>query len=455
MAIIRHLTRAFPVGARKFCTDPISSITLEQGVFLNRFAGLADASSVEILEDTSDLEMEDLGSQSHVSHIQRAKTVIRGGEDALRVKSDISESRSRRSRGFRSKLSEERYKLSHMIFDGDVRVRIMDVDRFDLNELHQYFIYTLVRHFPAEDCVRVASRIAVFRDKYSQHSFESLSADMLALFGPVHGPELSALFARCYGTIPVPFMLDYIRRFGKFSKKFIAQEVEKTISPRTFDFVRYVGGVKPLPGFVARPFALRSFARMLPPCAAKRYIFQHLIAVSGSGLSGSDMDPQTPAYVRLAERVHHSQLSEIESGVYTRQPVAPDEIISALVNITTPSNVDAFESQFTHVQKFNDDCNSIEEYSDPNNTQEERLVGGWWEQREHSREFFRYNKKAYRLNEDGWKQVEDPRGPKPDYTRTKNLRNSKIKLEKQYARLRRKTQRETTAKRIATLKINS
>ena len=63
---------------------------------------------------------------------------------------------------------------------------------------------------------------------------------------------------RGFSTISVPFMLDYTRRFGHFSRAFLAEQVEKSLRPGFFDFLRYEGqgGVRPLPLLVAKPWIL-------------------------------------------------------------------------------------------------------------------------------------------------------------------------------------------------------
>ena len=445
-----------------------------------------------------------LHSLAHVaaSHLRKSRNVLRGVNSNSDMSSSVSVSRRTKVKGTRSKFAEEKFKLSHMIFDGDIRVRIMDVDRFRLDELHQYFMYTLVRRFPAEQCVRVASRVALFRDKYSQHSFESMSKDVAAIFGPVYGPELTALFSRCYGTIPVAYMLDYTRRFGKFSRKFIAQEVDKTMQPRAFDFVRYAGGVKPLPGFVARPFSLRSFARMLPPCAAKRYIFQHLLARSGSEKVLDDihkqdeettamllakfsnpgiMDPQLPSVARIAERASHKKrlpvrpnsLARIDTDAHSRQPTSPDDIVRAIEG--SWEDVDGrddpatpFATQFTQVQAFkaprmedSRDLATLNAGMNSDELSEEVSFGqdddhpSWWKERQTSTNFFRHNKKAYRLlPSEGWKEVADPRGAHPDYSKSRSLRESRKSVRVHYARLDRRKQRQEITSRTLANRLN-
>ncbi len=100
------------------------------------------------------------------------------------------------------------------------------------------------------------------------------------MFGGRYGAELIALFSRCYTTLSVPCLVDHVRRFGQFSKPWLAAQIERSTQPRLFDFVRYqdFGGVKPLPMIVTKPYALESYARMLNTCSAKRYMFDQLEA---------------------------------------------------------------------------------------------------------------------------------------------------------------------------------
>jgi hypothetical protein len=158
------------------------------------------------------------------------------------------------------------------------KMRILDVDRIPLHMLHQSFMYTMVRRLPAEKCVQVVSRIGQFRDKQSQACYESLLRDCGKLFGPVYGAELLALFTRCHQTLSIPFALDYVRKFGEFSRAYIAKKVAKSMQVRLFDFSRYThkGGVRPLPLIVTRPWSLNSYAGLLRPSSARRYIYNQL-----------------------------------------------------------------------------------------------------------------------------------------------------------------------------------
>jgi len=195
----------------------------------------------------------------------------------------------------------------HFGDDEPVRVRVLDVDALPLEDLHRAFVYTLVRRRPAEVCIHIASRIAVFRDKYTHQSYENLLRDCCRLFGPAHGPELLALFARCHATISVPYMVDYTRRFGQFSRAFIAEQVERSLQPAFFDFLRYEGkgGVRPLPPVVARPWALSSYTRLMANSSVKARLIEQL-RLHGQVPPGElreDTAPSLRAEVRANERL--------------------------------------------------------------------------------------------------------------------------------------------------------
>lgn len=191
--------------------------------------------------------------------------------------------------------------------DQPIRVRVLDVDALPLEELHRAFAFTIVRRLPAEKCVRIASRLAVFRDSTNQNTYECLIRDCGRLFGPTHGPELLALFSRCYATISVPFLLDYTRRYGTFSKQFIAEQVEQSLTPQFFDFVRYrqKGGLRPLPPIVARPWALSSYTRLMQKSYLKSRLHQLLQEhghIPASKLE-DDVADDLPAEVRVSEQL--------------------------------------------------------------------------------------------------------------------------------------------------------
>lgn len=208
--------------------------------------------------------------------------------------------------------------------DQPIRVRVLDVDALPLEEVHLAFMHTLVRRRPAEVSIHVASRIAQFREKHGQQGYQNLLRDAGRLFGSTHGPELMALLARCYCTISVPFMVDYTRRYGQFSRAFIANQVEQSMRPAFFDFIRYQkrGGVRPLPLLVSKPWALSSYTRLMAKCSLKSYMHEQL------KLYGHVPQPKVnahvahdlPAEVRVAEQLSAAGALRVAPPQRTSKP---------------------------------------------------------------------------------------------------------------------------------------
>uniref|UniRef100_A0A0G4F6U1 Uncharacterized protein n=1 Tax=Chromera velia CCMP2878 TaxID=1169474 RepID=A0A0G4F6U1_9ALVE len=202
-----------------------------------------------------------------------------------------------------------------------VKIRVLDVDRLPLADVHRLFMFAMVRCLPAETCVKVASRVGLYRDKQTQTSYEQMHRHCAQYFGR-HGAELSALFSRCYATISVTFMLDYTRRFGQFSRAFIAKQVQRSMRTRLFDFLRFArqGGVPTLPLIVTRPWALSSYVRMMSKSSARRYIYHQLkrygqIPVRSDGRSSESREIDEG---RLMER-----MAEVRKGKPTMEDRLP------------------------------------------------------------------------------------------------------------------------------------
>ncbi|PHJ17263.1 hypothetical protein CSUI_008910 [Cystoisospora suis] len=167
------------------------------------------------------------------------------------------------------------------------RMRVLDLDSVSPAILHHSFMFLLVKHLPAELCLKVISRIAVYRDTHTQLAYENLIRDLGTIFTKHNettfvphdlGPALVAYLSRIVQTISVAWSVDYVRRFGCFSKQFIVNQIEKSTKPRFFDFVRYErkGGIKPLPPIITHPHRLSSYVRMLDESSAKFYLYVHL-----------------------------------------------------------------------------------------------------------------------------------------------------------------------------------
>lgn len=186
-----------------------------------------------------------------------------------------------------------------------IRVRVLDVDALPLEEIHRAFMYTLVRRRPAEVCVRIASALAKFRDKPGQLAYQRLLSGTGKLFGSTHGPELLALFTRCYATISVPFMLDYTRQYGHFSRAFLAEQVEKSLRPGFFDFMRYEdqGGVRPLPLVISKPWSIQAYTRLMSKSYLKSRLYEQLKLHGHIPDLDKDTDPDLSPEVRVMEEL--------------------------------------------------------------------------------------------------------------------------------------------------------
>ncbi|CAE7216352.1 unnamed protein product, partial [Symbiodinium microadriaticum] len=235
----------------------------------------------------------------------------------------------------KSKGSKRTKRRGQFEFDDDVpvRVRVLDVDALALEELHKAFMYTLVRRRPAEVCVRVASRLAVFRDKPGQQSYQNLLQDCGRLFGSLHGPELLALFARCFSTISVPFMLDYTRKYGHFSRGFLAEQVEKSLRPGFFDFLRYEenGGVRPLPLIVAKPWSLGSYTRLMTKSYLKSRMHEQLKLHGHVPNVEQDTDPDMPPEARVIEHLGRAGSLRVEAPKGPSPEVQRPALLEAIV----------------------------------------------------------------------------------------------------------------------------
>ncbi|CAJ1458445.1 unnamed protein product [Effrenium voratum] len=206
--------------------------------------------------------------------------------------------------------------------DEPIRVRVLDVDALPLEELHRAFMYTLVRRRPAEVCVRVASRLAMFRDKPGQLAYENMVRDCSWHFGATHGPELLALFTRCYSTISVPFMLDYTRQFGHFSRKFLAEQVEKSLRPGFLDFMRYQdqGGVRKLPLTISKPWSLQAYTRLMMKSYLKSRIYEQLKLHGHIPEVDEDTDPDMPVEARVMEQLSRHGALKVPEPSAPRAP---------------------------------------------------------------------------------------------------------------------------------------
>lgn len=357
-----------------------------------------------------------------------------------------------------------------------IRIRVLDVDAVPLQDLHHAFMHALVRRRPAEVCVNVASRLAQFRDKYKTQPYENMLRDCGRLFGPTHGPELVALFSRCHATISLPFMLDYIRKYGQFSRAFIAKQVDRSLKPAFFDFLRYEkrGGVRPLPLVVSQPWALDSYTRLMAKSTMRSYLHSEL-KLHGhvpAGVLEADTAERLDFDARLSEALATGEALKVPSAIDHRESVVPrpkllDAIIEAehsgkgwdpeqarsAVTAATDSDEDdeetknqkrgSYRSQFERVVPDIRTEASLDIVPHRENQENKAPVGDeldflsdrWWSRP--TRLFFRHDFKAYRLVEGKWARVADPRGP-----RHRPVKRHKSRSDRKEEGLRRKMRGE-------------
>jgi len=325
--------------------------------------------------------------------------------------------------GAYSKKWERKRKLNEFDPSKPIRIRVLDVDRLELEEVHRHFMFTLTRNLPAEHCLKVASRVGQFRDKQTHQSYENLIRDCGRVFGPTQGPELVALFCRCYATISVPYMVDYIRKFGHFSKSYLAKLIDKSEQPRFFDFMRYehCGGVKPLPGIIREPYALASYTRLLSKCSAKRYMFEALQEhgqIPKSMLEDGNLDwdkmefddrvkesiaghpdPNRPQIMDKIIALEHAKASGIQiydedddSDLMLLEPEEEEEMLSTEQQFSMQFQRVAQEKELEEeIPQLNPDEKALDYAEKPEET--------WYKNR---RNRFKYNGKIYALTENGW-----------------------------------------------------
>ncbi|UKK01031.2 hypothetical protein MACK_001844 [Theileria orientalis] len=156
-------------------------------------------------------------------------------------------------------------------------VRILDVDRLPLPILHHMLCYTLVKNVPAENVLKIISNIASLRDKNKHVCYHNLFKLVTLKSSPICAPEIVATLTRCYQSISIPFMVDYVRKYGTFSRKFLANLINRHSQPSPLDIFRYQSHSRNLPLILTRPWSLLSFVNLLKSSSAKRYMYLNLL----------------------------------------------------------------------------------------------------------------------------------------------------------------------------------
>ncbi|CDR96336.1 hypothetical protein, conserved [Babesia bigemina] len=208
------------------------------------------------------------------------------GRSPAHGKPQLDERRDKRERAYYRNLHRTRaaappedkgyYKQS--CADGRDLIRVLDVDQLPLPMLHHMLCYSLVKHMPAEAVLQVISRIAMLRDNNSHVAYQNFLRDIGKIASPICRAEVVALLSRGYQSVSVPFMVDYVRRFGTFSRRFLAKLIQRHAQPQALDFLRYRAGQRQINQILTRPWALFGYVKMLKKSSAKTYMYHNLLA---------------------------------------------------------------------------------------------------------------------------------------------------------------------------------
>ncbi|CAD7945617.1 unnamed protein product [Amoebophrya sp. A25] len=220
---------------------------------------------------------------------------------------------------------------------GPIKVRVLDVDKLSSSDLHTLFMHSCVRFLPAEACLKIAHRVALFREKWSQSSYENLlrhcTEDYFSKNNGAHAAELLALFTRCHSTLSVPIFVDYIRKYGKFSRQFLAKLIDKQLQPRTFDFVRYesIGGVAPVHPLVARPYHLSSFLYCMGKSQIKTHLLEELRTEGLVSVNPAEEEEKALLEARMAEgMLPQEQRRPLRLADPVSRPPAMETVLASL-----------------------------------------------------------------------------------------------------------------------------
>eukprot|EP00916_Digyalum_oweni_P007074 GHVL01012032.1.p1 GENE.GHVL01012032.1~~GHVL01012032.1.p1 ORF type:complete len:444 (-),score=157.97 GHVL01012032.1:901-2232(-) len=155
------------------------------------------------------------------------------------------------------------------------KVRILDIDKIPVKELNSNICYILTRNLPAEKCMHLVSRLALFRDKQNKDSYNELMNIISNNCGK-YNPIILSYFVRGYQTICIPYIIDYIRRYGQFSREYIVKGIEKCSDNELFDFIRYNDNNRQIPSYILYPWELQSYTRLLKKSSIKSILHEHL-----------------------------------------------------------------------------------------------------------------------------------------------------------------------------------
>lgn len=218
-------------------------------------------------------------------------------------------------------------------YDNVETIKILDIDSLPCNVLNHLFAYKIVKHCSAEICLKIITRLGMYRDKYTQVSYENMITYLGKIITNEKNAEIIALFCRCYETVSVPFLINYVRKYGSFSRSFLVNMYDKFFRKRLFDFVRYENnmGVRKIPNILTHPHHLSSYVKLLGECSAKKdmyiqlkmrnfipnsynYELPKLEEDNYSLISNSDMEKRKMKKIHLIEPKEKEEGNKNENG---------------------------------------------------------------------------------------------------------------------------------------------
>lgn len=207
------------------------------------------------------------------------------GRQPAHAKPQLDERKARREHGYYKNLSKHNAPVlpdacrfyQNKRTSATELIRVLDVDELPLTLIHHMLCYAMVKHMPAETVIQVISRIASLRDNNSHVGYQNLLRDLGRIASPLCRAEVVALLSRCYQSISVPFMVDYVRRFGTFSRRFMAKLIQTHSRPLPLDFLRYRAGQRSMNQILTRPWALFGYVKLLKKSSSKTYMYHNLL----------------------------------------------------------------------------------------------------------------------------------------------------------------------------------
>ncbi|CRG97691.1 conserved Plasmodium protein, unknown function [Plasmodium gallinaceum] len=264
-------------------------------------------------------------------------------------------------------------KKKNVNYDNIETIKILDIDSLPCNVLNHLFAYKIVKNCSAELCLKIISRIGMYRDKYSQVSYENMINYLGQIINNDKNAEIIALFSRCYETVSIPFLVNYVRKYGSFSRSFIVSMYDKYFKKRLFDFVRYENnlGIRKIPNILTHPYHLSSYIKLLGECSAKKDMYIQLkirgyIPNSSNFYDEKNMDEMNYFMNHEKEKTKkiNIDVNKKKSSKYIERPKMYDVILSSEYSgVPIEHFIEKTENEKETLGNFNNFIESDNSYS--------------------------------------------------------------------------------------------